>query len=64
MTHTELERRLRAALGEAYASFWSQQHVLMDLGSHTVAEALAQGWSPKEVWAAVWAELELPDRDR
>lgn len=55
---------MNAALGEQYAAFWSSQHVLMDLGSHTVVEALAQGWSPKEVWAAVWAELELPDRDR
>lgn len=64
MRHTELERRLAEALGDGYATFWATEHALLDLGSRTVKQALADGFSPHEVWAAVWAELRLPDRDR
>lgn len=64
MRHTELDKRLEDALGEGYANYWASSHALLDLGSRTVVEALAHGYTPKEVWAAVWAELELPERER
>lgn len=53
-----------AALGSAYARTWSAQHVLQELDGRTVDEALGQGEAPKSVWRAVWAELELPARER
>lgn len=62
--HTEFWRRMDEALGPAYARSWAEQHALRELGSRTVRESLAEGEAPKVVWRAVWAELELPPRDR
>lgn len=64
MRHTEFWRRMEAALGESYARTWAQTQSIADLGGLTVIEALDQGESPKQVWRAVWAKLELPARDR
>jgi hypothetical protein len=58
--HTEFWTRMNAALGEAYARAWAHEHVMSRLGGRTVEEALAAGESPKDVWLAVWATLELP----
>jgi hypothetical protein len=56
---------MQAALGsQAYARHWATQTVLGELGGRTVAEALAAGVTPKEVWAAVWRALQLPPVDR
>lgn len=55
---------MEEALGSAYARTWAETQALAQLGGRTVSEALAAGDSPKEVWRAVWARLELPDRDR
>ena len=64
MTHTEFWLRLEETLGRSYARSWAQMHVLAALGSRTPVEALDAGVSPKEVWAAVWRDLELPERER
>ena len=64
MRHTEFWARMEAALGPSYARPWAQQHVLRELGGRTAMEALAAGEPPKSVWRAVWAELDLPPRDR
>ena len=64
MRHTEFWARMEAALGPTYARTWARQHVLSALGERTASEALAAGEAPKVVWRAVWAELELPPRDR
>ncbi len=64
MRHTEFWSRMDATLGEGYARVWAVQHVLGELDQRTVEEALAAGESPKTVWRAVWAELELPARER
>jgi DUF3046 family protein len=61
---TEFWARMEQALGSGYARSWAELHVLASLGGRTVSEALAAGESPKSVWRAVWAELELPPRDR
>jgi hypothetical protein len=55
---------MEQALGPAYARTWADQHVLSDLGGRTVNEALALGESPKRVWRAVWADLDLPLSER
>ena len=62
--HTEFWRRMEAALGPAYARSWADQHVLSALGGRTVAQAIDSGEDVREVWRAVWAELDLPPRDR
>jgi hypothetical protein len=64
MRHTEFWSRMDDALGGGYAQVWADQHVMADLGERTVSEALAAGVPPKQVWAAVWAALELPARER
>jgi hypothetical protein len=64
MRHTEFWARMETALGPAYARSWAEQQVLAELGGRTVLDALAAGESPKSVWRAVWAALELPERDR
>ena len=64
MRHTELWERMEQALGPSYARTWARQHVLSDLDERTVVEALDAGEAPKRVWRAVWAELELPARER
>lgn len=64
MRHTELWARMEAALGAGYARHWARQTVLTELGGRTPQEALDDGTSPKEVWAAVWSALELPAVDR
>jgi Protein of unknown function (DUF3046) len=62
--HTELWARLEAALGPIPAKNWADHQAITELGSRTVNEALDDGVPPKQVWAAVWAVLELPARDK
>ena len=64
MRYTEFWSRMEQALGPAYARSWAKQTVLADLGERTVEEALQAGVPPKTVWRAVWADLELPARER
>ncbi|KRF11645.1 hypothetical protein ASG90_16970 [Nocardioides sp. Soil797] len=64
MRHTEFWLRMEQALGAGYARSWAEQHVIGELGSRTVDEALAAGESPKQVWEAVWRTLDLPLRDK
>lgn len=64
MRHTEFWARMDEALGEASSRSWAELFVIGELGSRTVSEALAAGVPPKQVWAAVWQVLELPDRLR
>jgi len=51
-------------LGRGYARVWADQHVMRELGGRTASEALDQGESPKTVWRAVHASLELPASER
>ncbi len=64
MRHSEFWARMEAALGPAYARAWADQHVIRELDGRTVLESLDAGEPPKTVWRAVWAELELPARER
>ncbi|UAL31220.1 DUF3046 domain-containing protein [Nocardioides rotundus] len=64
MRHTEFWARMERALGASYHRHWAESQVLSALGSRTPVEALDAGVPPKEVWRAVWAALELPERDR
>jgi hypothetical protein len=62
--HSEFWARMEQSLGPAYARSWAEQHVLRELDGRTVVEALTEGEPPKSVWRAVWADLELPARER
>ena len=62
--HTEFWSRMEHHLGESYARVWASQHVMSALGSRTAIEALDDGYSPKEVWRAVWEALGLPASER
>jgi hypothetical protein len=64
MRHTEFWSRLEHALGKAYAGPWAGQFVMGDLGGRTAQEALDAGVPPKQVWAAVWRALDLPESER
>lgn len=64
MRHTEFWSRLDAALGRAYSRTWAELTVVRELDGRTTQEALEAGVPPKRVWAAVWRQLELPERDR
>ena len=64
MRETEFWSRMEEALGSSYARFWAAQHVLSGLGGRTVEQALADGEPAKDVWRAVWRDLDLPARDR
>jgi len=64
MRHTEFWRRMDHALGERYARTWARTTVMADLEGRTAEEALAAGVPPKQVWAAVWRTLELPETQR
>jgi Protein of unknown function (DUF3046) len=64
MRLTEFWERMDDALGPAYSRSWAEMFVIGDLGGRTAAEALAAGVPPKEVWAAVWRVLELPQSKR
>lgn len=55
---------MEEALGESFARVWAETNVMSSLGGRTPAEALAAGEEPKLVWAAVWADRELPARLR
>ncbi len=62
--HTELDARLREALGDGYADFWAGRTVIAALDGRTPHQALADGVPPKQVWAAVWEVLGLPASQR
>jgi len=50
--------------GSGYARVWADNHVMRELGGRTVAAALEDGETPKTVWRAVHASLELPASER
>ena len=51
-------------LGEHYARAWADSVVLAEIGGRTVRDAIDAGVACKDIWRAVWRQLELPDRFR
>ncbi len=64
MRETELWTRLRALLGDAYASVWADSVVHADLGGRTVSQALADGLAVRRIWLAACVNLEVPESQR
>jgi len=61
---TELWQRLQHHLGAGYYRVWAAEYSLAELQHRTVAEAMADGVPAKTVWRAVWAALDLSQRER
>lgn len=61
MRLTEFWARMDEAMGVESSRSWAELFVIGELGGRTVDEALAAGVPPKQVWAAVWRVLELPE---
>lgn len=64
MREAELWQRMKVALGDGYARAWAEQTALGELDGRTVMEALDAAVPCKTIWRAVWAQLELPMRDK
>lgn len=61
MREVELWARMSEVLPDAYVASWADQVVIEEIGSRTVRDALAAGVPCKQIWRAVWKQLELPD---
>lgn len=53
MRITELRRRLNEHFGVDWASSYSKDIVLAELGGQTIDQALAMGMEPADIWRAV-----------
>jgi hypothetical protein len=56
--------RMRQQFGEGYAESVAKDHVMAELGGRTIEQALADGVGAKEVWRAVCATFDVPQRLR
>ena len=50
---SDLRERLTLSFGDLWASSFSTDIAISELGSRTVNEALTDGYEPDEVWKAV-----------
>ena len=66
MRATDFWERMRAVFGPAYAESFARDHVLQDLGSRTIIEAMNAGYDVKDIWRAVVmsGSVEVPSRLR
>lgn len=64
MRLTDFWERMRRNFGETYADSFARDHVMEELGSRTVQQALADGEDAKTVWRAVCDAMGLPARER
>ncbi len=64
MRHSEFWERMEHHLGPTYARVWADTQVMSDLDGRTAQDALDSGVTPKQVWRAVHARLELPASER
>ena len=53
MRISDLRERITLSFGQAWASSFSTDIAISDLGSKTVNEALAAGFEPDVIWKAV-----------
>lgn len=61
---TEFWRRMDQQFGATYAQSVARDYVLAGLGGRTIEQALADGEAAKDVWSAVCAEFQVPQRLR
>jgi len=61
---TEFWDHMRAQFGEAYADSVAKDHVLSELGSRTVNQALVDGEDVRVIWRAVCEAFRIQERRR
>ncbi|MGI5471224.1 DUF3046 domain-containing protein [Streptomyces sp. CA-132043] len=64
MRLTDFWQRMTDHFGASYADTFARDHVMSELGGRTVHEALAAGWSAKEVWRVVCSVMGVPAEHR
>jgi hypothetical protein len=64
MRLTVFWERMAEHFGAGYADTFAHDHVMSGLGGRTVHEALAAGWSAKDVWQVVCAVMDVPAEKR
>ncbi|MGI5118497.1 DUF3046 domain-containing protein [Marinactinospora thermotolerans] len=60
MRLSQFWQRMNEQFGENYAESLARDHVIEELGSRTVHQALADGVAAKQVWRAVCEAFDLP----
>jgi hypothetical protein len=53
MRKSEFARAVEDEFGDAYGRVITRDLVIQSLGDKTADEAIAQGWSPRDVWLAL-----------
>ncbi|WP_037576312.1 DUF3046 domain-containing protein [Phaeacidiphilus oryzae] len=64
MRLTDFWRLMAEQFGAVYADSFASDYVIAELGGRTVRQALADGWSAKEVWRAVCVAMDVPPERR
>ncbi|MEB3368453.1 DUF3046 domain-containing protein [Saccharopolyspora mangrovi] len=64
MRHTAFRQRMAEEFGRVRSEMLAQDHVFSSLGGRTVDQALEEGFTTKEVWAAVCETFEVPAERR
>lgn len=60
MTRSEFARAIVDEFGDAYGRSLVRDLVISSLGDRTADEALTAGTSPREVWLALCAAMDVP----
>jgi hypothetical protein len=64
MRLTVFWQRMADHFGPGYADTFARDHVMTELGGHTVHQALEAGWEAKDVWHVVCAVMNVPQEKR
>lgn len=60
MRLTEFNELVHGEFGRRYGESLLVDHVLLDLGGRTAAQALEDGRDPREVWRALCSDFDVP----
>ncbi len=62
--YSELATLVAEEFGQGYAASLLRSHVLVALGNRTADAALADGIPPRQVWAALCDDFDVPAQRR
>lgn len=60
MRLTEFQELVKGQFGVVRASSMLVDHVLTSLGGRTAAQAIEDGFDPRDVWRALCADFDVP----
>lgn len=64
MRLTEFHELIHTEFGVVRGDSILADHVVLDLGGRTGAQAIEDGVEPRDVWRALCAEFDVPDKRR